>query len=115
MTGRTLGRFFAEEVAGPLGADFHIGVPPEADERIANVLPPPVQPGADAEPGSIAARSLGNPAPDATWSWTTPWRRAEIPAANGHGNARSIARSRRPCPTGARPSACGSCRRRRSG
>ena len=92
VTGRTLGRFFAEEVAGPLGADFHIGVPAAADGRIANVIPPPVQPGADAEPGSIAARSLTNPTPDATWSWTTPWRRAEIPAANGHGNARSIAR-----------------------
>jgi CubicO group peptidase (beta-lactamase class C family) len=33
--GRTLGRFFAEEVAAPLGLDFHIGLPPEVpDERV---------------------------------------------------------------------------------
>ena len=43
-----------------------------------------------------------------------PWRRAEIPAANGHGNARSVAPSRPSWPTAARSTACGSCRRRRS-
>src|SRR5262249_25829219 len=28
ITGKTLGRFFADEIAGPLGADFYIGTPP---------------------------------------------------------------------------------------
>ncbi len=36
--GRTLGRFFAEEVAGPLAAEFYIGVPDHVrDERIATI------------------------------------------------------------------------------
>ena len=41
---------------------------------------------------SIAVRTLTNPPLTADWSWTEPWRRAEIPAAGGHGNARSVAR-----------------------
>ena len=41
VTGRGLGRFFAEEVAGPLGADFHIGTDPEHFPRITNVIAPP--------------------------------------------------------------------------
>src|SRR5207248_4668720 len=39
ITGRGLGRFFAEEVAGPLGADFHIGLAAEHDHRVAPIIP----------------------------------------------------------------------------
>src|SRR5262245_6097077 len=39
VTGKTLGQFFAEEVAGPLGADFHIGTGPECDARVARLIP----------------------------------------------------------------------------
>ena len=92
VSGRSVGRFFAEEVAGPLGADFFIGTPPEADSRVAPVIAPTEMPTvADMEPGSIALRTFLNPVLDATASWTVPWRRAEIPAAGGHGNARSVA------------------------
>ena len=93
IDGRTMGRFFAEEIAGPLGADFHIGTGPEHDPRIAHVIPPssPLT-AADVAPDSIAARMADNPELRAEYSSTTPWRRAEIPAAGGHGNARSIAR-----------------------
>src|SRR5262249_22895518 len=35
VDGRSVGRFFADEIAGPLGADFHIGLGPEHDERVA--------------------------------------------------------------------------------
>ncbi|HRE02137.1 MAG TPA: serine hydrolase domain-containing protein, partial [Ilumatobacteraceae bacterium] len=35
ITGRSLGTFFAEEIAGPLGADFHIGLAPEHDHRVS--------------------------------------------------------------------------------
>ncbi len=35
IDGRTLGAFFREEVAGPLGADFHIGLPASEDARVA--------------------------------------------------------------------------------
>lgn len=41
ITGRSLGEFFAEEVAKPLGADFHIGLPTEHDHRVAPLIPPP--------------------------------------------------------------------------
>ena len=82
VSGRSVGRFFAEEVAGPLGADFFIGTPPEADSRVAPVIAPTEMPTvADMEPGSIALRTFLNPVLDATASWTVPWRRAENPAA----------------------------------
>ncbi len=88
VTGRTLGRFFAEELARPLNADFHIGLSPEHDHRVAEVIPPPLaEPPAptelyDAPPNPLIPAEVAN---------TLPWRRAEIPAANGHGNARSVA------------------------
>jgi CubicO group peptidase (beta-lactamase class C family) len=90
--GATLGTVFAEELAGPLGADFHIGTAPEHDDRVALVIPPPPLPTDGLDPGSIAVRALTNPVLSAEQSWEIPWRRAEIPAAGGHGNARSVAR-----------------------
>ena len=42
ITGQRLGEFFAAQIAGPLGADFHIGLPPSEFHRVANVVPPPV-------------------------------------------------------------------------
>lgn len=93
VSGRSLGTFFREELAEPLGADFHIGLPAEHDGRVANVVAPPESSlGADLEPGSLAHRAVSNPPVRAETSWTEAWRRAEIPAANGHGNARSVAR-----------------------
>ena len=91
VTGQTLGEFFAAELAGPLGADFHIGLPPEADHRVANVIPPPPLDPGGAGLSDIAIRTMTNPMLSADVAWTEPWRRAEIPAANGHGNARSVA------------------------
>ncbi len=93
VSGKSLGTFFAEHVAGPLSADFHIGTNQAQDHRVIPVIPPPS--GAiDAqlqELGGIAKRALANPTMAAEESWTIPWRRAEIPAAGGHGNARSVA------------------------
>lgn len=89
ITGVTLGSFFATEVAGPLGADFHIGLPAEADTRVAPVIPPDLP--EPSESSSIAARTLLNPRMTGAEPWKESWRRAEIPAANGHGNARSVA------------------------
>ena len=101
VSGRSLGTFFADEVAGPLGADFHIGTPKSCDARVARVIPPSAGLEAtDVDPNSIAMRTLGNPALGADFSWRKDWRRAEIPAAGGHGNARSVAL----CHT---PTACG--------
>jgi len=94
ITGRSLGTFFKEEIAGPLGADFHIGLPASEDHRVSNVVPPPpfAMDLATLDLDSVLVKTFTGPAPDATVSWTEPWRRAEIGAANGHGNARSVAR-----------------------
>jgi CubicO group peptidase (beta-lactamase class C family) len=90
VTGQSLGGFFREKVSGPLAADFHIGLNPAEFGRVSNVIPPPpFDP--SAEIGEMALRTLGNPPLGAEASWTEAWRRAEIPAANGHGNARSVA------------------------
>jgi CubicO group peptidase (beta-lactamase class C family) len=95
IDGRTVGRFFADEVAGPLGADFHIGLPAEHDHRVSRVIPPPPLDEllAEADPDSIPVRTFVNPPISAEQSWEEAWRRAEIPAAGGHGNARSVARA----------------------
>lgn len=92
VSGVKVGSFFADQIADPLGADFFIGTPSSADSRVAHVIPPTTPLGdALGESGSIAARTMGNPLLDAAASSTVPWRRAEIPAAGGHGNARSVA------------------------
>ncbi|MFC6082289.1 serine hydrolase domain-containing protein [Sphaerisporangium aureirubrum] len=83
ITGRSLGTFFADEVATPLGADFHIGLPAEHDHRVAPVIPPPVKvPRSEVPFTPVVGAGEAN---------TVAWRRAEIPAGNGHGNARSVA------------------------
>ncbi len=93
IDGRGLKQYFAEEIAGPLDADFTIGSPSENHARIANVLPPPPLPlPPDLDPESVMFKTFTGPLPDATIAHTDAWRAATIGAANGHGNARSVAR-----------------------
>jgi CubicO group peptidase (beta-lactamase class C family) len=93
VTGRSLGTFFREEVAEPLAADFHIGLDPVHDDRVALLIPPEVALDAEgADPDSIGVRTLRSCPLDGTEPRTSAWRRAEIPAAGGIGNARSVAR-----------------------
>jgi CubicO group peptidase (beta-lactamase class C family) len=94
ISGQSLGEFFAKEVAGPLGADFHIGLDPVHDHRVSNVVPPPPLPFdfSTLDMDSVMVKTFTGPLPDASVSWTPEWRRAQIGAANGHGNARSVAR-----------------------
>jgi CubicO group peptidase (beta-lactamase class C family) len=91
VTGQSLGNFFRQNFAEPLGADFHIGTPAEHDHRITNVIPGAGLIDSVPEPGSLAFRTYANPKIDARIAWTPEWRRCESPAANGHGNARSVA------------------------
>ncbi|MEV6826635.1 serine hydrolase domain-containing protein [Amycolatopsis sp. NPDC051102] len=89
VTGKTVGAFFAAEVAGPLAADFHIGLPAAHDQRFAPVFGPP---GGLTVPASTELFEIvPNPAivPDDTNA--VSWRRAEIPSGAGYGNARSVA------------------------
>jgi CubicO group peptidase (beta-lactamase class C family) len=94
ITGQSLGAFFRDVVARPLGADFHIGLPPEVDRgRNADLATPDRPFGADsAEPGSISARVTSSCPLDAREAMTEAWREAEIPSAAGTANARGIAR-----------------------
>jgi CubicO group peptidase (beta-lactamase class C family) len=103
ITGQRLGEFFAAHVAGPLGADFHIGLPPSEFHRVTKVVPPPVPsdappsdtPASDPtqlDPTSVAFKTWTNPSMGPDYHWTERWRRADIGAANGHGNAHSVAR-----------------------
>ncbi|MDQ3106251.1 MAG: beta-lactamase family protein, partial [Actinomycetota bacterium] len=94
ITGSSIGTFFAKEIAEPLGADFSIGTDPIDFDRIANVIAPPDHRlGAGAEPANEVAARVFRSVPDMTAqsAWTEQWRRSEQPAANGHGNARSVA------------------------
>jgi CubicO group peptidase (beta-lactamase class C family) len=93
VDGRPLKQFVAEEIAAPLGADFQIGAADADRDRIAAVVAPP--------PLDIDLESLGasspayktflGPAVDAGFANTDAWRRADMGAINGHGNARSVA------------------------
>jgi CubicO group peptidase (beta-lactamase class C family) len=88
ITNVSLGSFLRDRIAGPLDADFHIGVPETADHRVAPVIPTaPVE----ADEGTLLAKVLTRPRVTAEDSFDVRWRRAEVPAGNGHGNARSVA------------------------
>jgi CubicO group peptidase (beta-lactamase class C family) len=89
--GQSVGTFIRKEIARPLGADFLLGFGPEEDARIAEMVPPE-EAFADLAPDSMLVRVMSNPPFDNGAASTREWRAAEIPAANGHGNARSCAR-----------------------
>ena len=94
VSGKTLTEFVASEIAGPLGADFQVGAKPADWARCAQIIPPPPLPidTAGLDPDSVLVKTLSGPPPDASAANTEGWRLAEIGAANGHGNARSVAR-----------------------
>ncbi len=89
ITGKTLKAFFAEEVAGPLGADYFIGAPLEAEARVSPMTQgsPLIQPLGDL----IWDRAYHNPLCTAGNCSTPEWRRGDLGGSNGHGNARSVA------------------------
>jgi len=94
ITGRSIGTFFRDEVAEPLQADFHIGVDPSNFSRIADLIPAPAaEPQMELPADSIMGRVFTNVIVDAEETRTDAWRRAEIPAANGHGNAHAVVRA----------------------
>jgi CubicO group peptidase (beta-lactamase class C family) len=98
VDGRSVGRFFREEIAEPLGVDFHIGLGPAEEKRAAEVTdlePPPefAMAFASAPAGELPLVVLAFANPSGTGDHNAPeHRRAEIPAMNGHGTARALAR-----------------------
>ena len=89
VTGRTLGTFFREEIAGPLGADFHIGLDDAEFDRVAEMRTDEAE-GIGNHSDPIPARQAQGEAEHTQFVNTDRWRRAEFPASNGHGNARSV-------------------------
>ena len=90
ITGVSLGTFLREQIAGPLEADFHIGLAAEQLGRTTDVLrggPLPEELSKYLRERQGASPRIMPPA-----SNTEDFRRAELPAVNGHGNARSVAR-----------------------
>ena len=101
ISGKSLGTFLRDEIAGPLGADLYVGLGPEYDHRIAQMVaaapPPPGVPNRAEEamkyPDSMQALSFTNPRfITGVTDNTREWRGAEIPGANGHANARGLAK-----------------------
>jgi CubicO group peptidase (beta-lactamase class C family) len=92
VSGMPLREFVAEHLVRPAGADFSIGLPTAARGRVTDVVPPPL----DFDPevldhDSVAYRTFTGPAFTAAAANTTAWRSADLGAANGHGNAASVA------------------------
>jgi CubicO group peptidase (beta-lactamase class C family) len=94
VSGLSLTEFVRTELAEPLGADFQIGALEADYDRIAEIVPPPpVEFDLSAMgPDHPAVKTLSSALPDATAANGDQWRRSEIGAVNGHGNARSVAR-----------------------
>lgn len=108
VSSKSLGSFFREEVAEPLGLDFWIGLPEEHENRVALIIPadppnpegpiPPFYAAAMADPTSLQMTVLFNtggymlPGPDGIMGFNRrAARAAEIGAAGGMTNARGLA------------------------
>lgn len=92
ISGKSLKQFIADEITGPLDADFSLGVPEKDWPRTAEQIPPPTRSADGPEPTSVAAKAYAGPAFNAKECMTPGFRGAEIGAANGFANARSLAR-----------------------
>lgn len=107
VSGRSVGRFFAEEIAGPLGLDFWIGLPESEDHRVAPLVVSDVA-AADVDlstlpedmraivaealdPASLTNRALSVTTPPLDFGGREV-RGAEVPAAGGVCTARSLAK-----------------------
>lgn len=114
-SGKTVGQLFHEEVALPLGADFHIGLAASEHHRVSDMIGSVAPPKTEAktesgkpavrikgpmaefmrdmlDPTTMVGAAFNNPRIKAGAHNSKQWREAEIPAANGHGNARALAR-----------------------
>jgi CubicO group peptidase (beta-lactamase class C family) len=92
IDGRTVGRFLTDELAVPFGLDLHVGLSDADLPRAADTrgLTPEWWEARRGEPGSLRARALGTGV-DGRLVNSAEWRRAEVPAVNGHATARGLA------------------------
>jgi CubicO group peptidase (beta-lactamase class C family) len=99
-SGRTVGAVLRDEIAGPLGADVHIGLQPGDYGRVADFDWPgteiPTPPAPDRTPLDelMIHNAYANPGDLSGWGVvnTAAWRAAEVPSANAHATATGVAR-----------------------
>jgi CubicO group peptidase (beta-lactamase class C family) len=112
VSGRTVGEMFREDIAQRLDVDYYIGLDASEDDRVSDLIgsiagPPRTETGKPAarikgpmgeflrdmlDPSTMVGAAFNNPRMAANAVNSRAWRGAEIPAANGHGTARSLAR-----------------------
>jgi len=95
ITGQSFGQWFKENVAEPLDADFIVGVDPSEFPRLGDMVPDSSSDGSifeQMDPESMTRRVFSGDI-DAEAVNSAAWRKAEIPAGNGHGNARSVVKA----------------------
>ena len=96
VTGKSLGTFFREEVGDQHEIDFFIGLPESEDHRVAELVPFEIVRNENSEQQKIeltdAQKSQRNSAGTLDIQNTKAWRQAEIPSANGQGNAAGLAK-----------------------
>lgn len=106
VSGRSVGTLVAERIARPLGLDLWIGLPEAQESRVAPMLaPPPPPPGTPVDvftarmldSTTLLHRAFVNPPLPAPVFNERAFHAAEIPAANGIANARSLARMYAAC------------------
>ncbi|WPC06389.1 serine hydrolase domain-containing protein [Pseudomonas benzenivorans] len=101
VEGRGPGESIVARTAKPLGLDFHVGLADSEFERVAHISRGKGNLGDAAaqrllkvtlsEPTALSTRAFTNPPSIMTSTNKPEWRRMQQPAANGHGNARSLA------------------------
>jgi len=91
-TGKSIGALIAEDICGPLGADFFLGLPETLEPCVARLLPPRVAAPMPPELSDIARLALINPELDPASANRRAWRAAEMPALNAQASARGVAR-----------------------
>ncbi len=90
-SGRTIGQILREEIAGPLGIDFHLGLPEAEHGRCADLRKPSAM--ADfGEPNAATKAAFFNKHGSPGGRGITLWRETEFGGSNGHGTAKSLAR-----------------------
>ena len=96
VTGKSLGTFFREEVGDQHEIDFFIGLPESEDHRVAELVPFDIVRNDNSEQQQVeltdAQKSQRNSAGTLDIQNTKAWRQAEIPSANGQGNAGGLAK-----------------------
>jgi CubicO group peptidase (beta-lactamase class C family) len=103
ITGRTLGRLLADEIAAPLGLELWVGLPEALEPRVARLVPPPAPEDPELRalvdaalaPGTLMGDALRGPSDlfhyDEMWN-TSALHATELPSSNGIASARGLAR-----------------------